>query len=517
MSSEVEQLHLEATDTIVTVRERLARRRGQRVLVIWQPDHKNLRRKLDLVLIQREAYRRAIQLAIVTEDLDQHYYAAGLNISGFDSIEASDNERWKRGRQKVFLPRYHKPNADLKPEDLEFIASRIAGRGRRSPWRTVLERVVVLLILLCVTGMFGYVVLPGASVVVNLRVEQIGAVVDITADRKAQAVDLNRGIIPAHTIRETVETTATIPTSGSARLDSISAAGVAIFTNLSAAQVEIPQSTVLGTSAGEPIFFETSADVVVPAGVGQSVSATVLAMVRYRGTVGNVAAGMINTVFGALADQVSVINLAPSAGGVSPSVMVVTAEDRNTLRERVRVQLQSLAFETMRSGLGDSQIIIIESIQIEEERKDWTMYSADVGTMTSELSLTMRASVSALVVDERFARQVALSRLKAVVPEHTEMIADSVVFKRGPFSWDPSSSWLTFAVTGSASVITSVDRDELRRRLAGISVDRALEILNSHEALSQLDRPQLAVFPAALQQMPTLPLRIDLQVQERGR
>ena len=65
MSNETEHFHLEAADTVVTVRERLAHLRGRRVLLVWHADSPLLRRKLDLVLIQREAYRRAIQLALV--------------------------------------------------------------------------------------------------------------------------------------------------------------------------------------------------------------------------------------------------------------------------------------------------------------------------------------------------------------------------------------------------------------------------------------------------------------------
>ena len=103
MSSETEHLHLKASDTVVTVRERLSRLRGRRVLLIWSADVQPLQRKLDLVLIQRDAYRRAIQLALVSTDKHISAHAAELNISCFASIEDSQRERWKRGRQKLLL------------------------------------------------------------------------------------------------------------------------------------------------------------------------------------------------------------------------------------------------------------------------------------------------------------------------------------------------------------------------------------------------------------------------------
>lgn len=513
MSSETEHLRLEATDTVVTIRERLSRLRGRRVLLISRPDSPLLRRKLDLVLIQREAYRRAIQLALVSEDKHIIAHAAELNISCFASVEASESARWKRGRQKRFLPRYHKPSADLQPEDLARIAARIANRKRHSPWRSAIERGIVLLALIAVIGGAFYIALPSAVVEVRLAQQDVIAVVDIVADRKASAVNLERGLIPAQSLLQTVETTATIPASGTYWLDSVSAAGVVTFTNLGDSRVIIPATTILGTSAGEPILFETTANVLVPPGIGRSVDATVEAREGYRGSIGNVGAGMINTVFGALADSVSVINLAPLAGGGVRSVKVVAAEDQARLLESVRIQLQSLAFEKMRSSLSDSQVIIIESIRLEEERKDWTRFSADVGTMTSELSLTMRAAVSAIAVDERLGKQVAQARLKSMLPSGSDLVSGSLKYSRGPFTLGRLDGQVSFTARASASAAAAIDRDSLREELVGLSVDEAHRLLSSRPELSATDPPVLKLYPKGLQKMPLLAIRIALRLQ----
>ena len=514
MSSEIEHLHLDATDTVVTVRDRLSSLRGRRVLLIWPAAGKPLHRKLDLILIQREAYRRAIQLALVSEHPDLEFYAAELNISCFASVEASAQGRWKRGRQKVFLPRYHKPSADLQPEDLAFIASRIAWRNHRSPWRTAIERLLVLSLLIGVVSAAIYVILPSADVYVSLAEEEITVVVDIVAEPKADAINLEKGVIPAQTIRETVETTVTVPTSGTFWPDSVSAAGVVTFTNLTDSRVEIPQGAILGTSAGEPILFESVGDVLLPAGNGQRVDATVEAMPGYSGSIGNVGPGMINTVLGALSDQVSVINLAAAAGGANRSVKTVAEADQSKLLNSARIQLQSIAFEEMRAALSESQVIIIESIQIVEERKDWTSFSADIGTMTSELSLTMHAVVSALAVDERYGRQVTLAKLKAAMPAGRELRAETMDYRRGPFVLGRSSESITFTATGVAIVSATVDRDLLRERLAGISLEEAQSHLSAQTEISRSRPPRVALYPQGMQQMPTLPIRIQVLVRE---
>ncbi len=513
MSSQTLRLELSASESVAAIRERLSHLRRQRVLLVLPEDGAVLRRRLDLVLIQREAHRRLIQLALISRDPAVTALAGELNISCFPSIEASERARWKRGRQKVFLPRHHKPGKDLGPEDLARIADRIASRRRRSPWRSALQQLLVLLLLAASLGAAMYVILPGARVDVRLRQERVVVIVDIVADRKADGAKPAEGLIPARTIRQTVESSATMPTTGEFRLDSAVAAGVVTFTNLGEARARIPKGAVLSTSAGEPILFETVAEAIVPAGAGGRVEATVQAMAGYGGSIGNVGAGMINTLLGALAERVSVINLQPIAGGGARSVPIVDQADQRRLLESLRIQLQSLAFEKMRAGLSPSQVIVIESIRIDDERKDWMEYSADIGAMTSELSLTMRAVVSALIIDERFGAQVALERLRAELRQDTRLLADSVEYSRGPFGPGPRESQIAFTATSSGTVAAVLDEALLRERLAGAGLDEARTLLASLPQLSGDFPARITLYPEFLERMPLLPLRIDLRLR----
>ena len=124
MKSNVEYVQLESGDDATAVRDRLSFIRGRRVLLIWPESGTALRRKLDLVLIQREAKRRAIQLALVTHDEDVIRSAHELGISSFETIGASERKRWKRGRTRIFIQRFHKPDTTA-PDDLMDAASRV--------------------------------------------------------------------------------------------------------------------------------------------------------------------------------------------------------------------------------------------------------------------------------------------------------------------------------------------------------------------------------------------------------
>ena len=115
MTSAIERLPIEPHDTVASLRAKFAQLRGRRVLLIWSAESDNLKRMLDLALIQREADRCAIQLAMATADKRLAGHAAELNISCFDSAETAENARWLRSRKKVFLPRQHRTRPPLQP------------------------------------------------------------------------------------------------------------------------------------------------------------------------------------------------------------------------------------------------------------------------------------------------------------------------------------------------------------------------------------------------------------------
>ena len=516
MAAQIEHLQLDANDSVATIKDRLAFIRGRRVLLIWPPEKsKLLTRKLELVLIQREADRRAIQLAIVSHDPDATLHANALNISVFESIEDSQRKGWKRGRKKVFLPRYHKPSHQPEPEDLRSIASRLARRSHHpSRLRYIMERLLVLLMLAGVIGMTAYIVLPSAVVEVVLREDEIKAAVDIVADASAESVDIDRGIIPAQIIRATVETMAAMPTTGEQRLENTLARGMVTFTNQTDAAVDIPANTSLTTGAGAPILFRTVSAVRVPAGVGQHIDAPIEAIQSSTGSLGNVAAGMINSVLGPLGNLVAAVNLSPATGGENRIVKVVAEADRTALLNIVRAQLQSLAYEKIQTRISESQLIFIETMRIEEERNDWTAYSAEPGAITSELSLTMQAVVSAMVVDDHFGRQVTLAQLSAQKPPGAKLYRDSIMYTRGPITRQESPGRVVFTAAGSAKVMPQFDAAPLQERLAGMSLDEAQEILAAQAELASDSPAQILVSPPGFGRMPLLPIRIEVHVRE---
>lgn len=514
MANQIDYLQLDTNDDAITIKDRLSFIRGRRVLLIWPEEGTTLTRKLDLILVQREADRRAIQLALVTHDTQVIAYAKDLNISTFETIRSSERGRWKRGRKKVFIPRYHKPNTEPEPEDLKPVASRVLKRDQRRPQaRYLVERLVVLAILIGVIAGTAYVILPSAVVIITLPEDEISTTVNITADTSAQAVDITTSVIPAQIIKVTVETTATTPTSGIQTLESALATGTVTLTNETDTPLTISPNTTLSTSAGTPILFRIVSGTTVPAGIGQRVEVGIEALQTAAGSVGNVEPGMINSLIGPLEDSVTVINLVPTTGGESRSVNVVNADDMVGLLNSVRVQLQSLAFEELEARLTDKQLIIIESIRIEEERNDWTTYSHDIDDVTDSLSLTMRAVVSAMVVDDRFGQQITLAQLSSQIEAGKSIRPESITYTRGPIINQESASRVTFSATSTAKVVTQFDPTILQEQLVGQSLANVQRIIATYIDITGSNTPKVIISPQGFNQMPLLPIRIDIQVQ----
>lgn len=518
MANKAEYVQLESADDVASVRDRLSFLRGQRVLLIWPEEGEILTRKLDLVLIQRDAMRRAVRLALVTHDPQVVRNARELNISTFETIGAAERGRWQRGRSKVFTNRFQRPKDEPIPDDLKEIASRIYAEesaiARR--WRRV-RLAIALVLFVIVAGVIGYVVLPSAAVILTPAQNTIAAKSDIIVDPQATTVDIENHIIPAIKVSAQIEDSGTVETTGSQDLGNASAIGSVVFINQTTKAVTIPAGTTVTTSAGEPIQFRTTQEGSLPGGTGLQVEVPVEAVSSSAGAVGNVDSGTINTVIGPLSTSVTVRNVAPTSGGTSRAQKVVTSQDIDTVTGIVEQQLQSRAYLEMQAKLTDTQCIILQTVKITEERSDWMTFSAKAGDAADTLTLNMRAVVEATAVDEQLGRQIVYAEMSKQVQSGQVIKPATVTYDQGcdtVSATDPTTGRITFSMSGSGVVTSQVDPDQIRQHLAGLSPSDAVAYLVSEVPLQQGILPQITIAPGWFRTMPILPMRINVQLQD---
>ena len=513
MSDRPHLMQLEPNEDVTSVRDRLSFIRGERVLLVWPEQASVLRRKLDLVLVQREAMRRAIRLALVTHDPQVIEHAAELNISTFGTIGESERKRWKRGRSKVFSNRYMRPEqADL-PEDIQQIASRIQP-DKTNTLLELITRATIGLGLVVVLVALLYVVVPAARVTLTPARTSETVTVPITAVLGAGDIDIENRIIPLRRLRVEIVQNGTIETTGTLSLADTRAAGTVVLINQTSAAVDVPPGTVVSTSAGAPIQFRTTEALTVPAGEGEQGEVPIEALQDYAGTVGNVDVGLVNTVVGPLAEVIEVRNTTPTQGGSSQTVRAVRQQDHDRLEATVRQQIQAEAFNEMQPLLNDTQFIILETLTITDERDDWKTFSAPVGIASDTLSLSMRAIVEAAAVDEQYGRQIVFANLSRLVPRGRMIQTDSILYTRGTIIERTSDGNVVFDMSASATVLEPVNPQAIQQALTNRTPQQALSYLLTEIDLAPGTVPEINLTPGWMRRMPILPYRIDIEIGE---
>jgi hypothetical protein len=510
MSQRPEYIQLETNDDVPHVRDRLSFIRGRRVLIVWPEHGTALTRKLDLVLIQREARRRSIQLALVTHDTQVMQHAEELGISVFETIGAAERGRWKRGRAKIFTQRYHKPASEPNPEELIDVASRV--RNPRKPVsraRYVAERLVVLALLLGVMGATAYAVVPSAVVTITLASEQLTTKQIITADPALADVDVEGARMPATIVRAEVQTSGTVQTSGVSALGDKPAIGIVVFSNETVNNVTVPAGTRVSTGGENPVVFATIAEITLRGGIGNRQEVAIEAVPESAGSAGNVDPGAITVIEGPLRERASVLNLTPTTGGETRRFATVTQEDRDRLLSIVRGQLQASAYQEMQASLSATQLIVIETIRIAEERSDWTTFTHEVGAITDTLTLSMRAIVEAIVIDDRFSRQIIFARLSTQKPAGKVLLADTFSYERGAVT-SIQNNQVMFEASGTVTANATLDTTALAERLAGRSVMEAQAVITQLANLAPGVVPAFSLTPEGFPHLPLLPVRITI-------
>lgn len=515
--SKPEFVQIGQNEDVASVKDRLSFLRGKNVLLIWPEEGTALTRKLDLVLVQREAMRRTIRLAIVTHDPLVIKHAEELNISTFETIGSSERGRWKRGRSKVFTNRFQRPKSNPDPEELTEVASRVRREERtQSFFYTYGVRIGVFFVFLALIAGIAYVVVPGATVYIVPAQQSVEAQVQIIADPSLQAneVDVENGLIPPTRLRLEVEDTASVPTTGSRDTDDVLALGLVTFINRTDTPITVPISTQVSTGTGNPVMFRTLQEATLAGQAGAEAEVIVEAMPVSSGEVGNVASNTINTVIGPLDNRIDVVNREPTTGGESRSLRTASEADRELLLALIRQQLQARAFVEMEMVLSPTQFIVDDTVRIIEERTDSMTFNVEIGEPAETLSLTMSAVVEGVVIDEELSQRIVFAYLSDQIPRGRVIDRDSIVYSRGPFTVDTATNTISFVMSGSAEVRGQVDEAILRERLAGRSVGDALIYLFEEVDIAEDTSPRIEVSPNWFGQMPLLPMRINIVTEE---
>jgi hypothetical protein len=502
-------LQLEPFDDVVSIRDRLTFIQASHVLLMCPPGTPVFRRKLDLLLVQRQAMRLRMRIALITDDLTLIEHADDLNISVFPDEQTARVGRWKRSRATVFAP---PRDPDERAEIVDHVLRQRMPLSPAALRRRRLGRLILFAALLIAFLLSLFLAVPSATVTVTPASRQVYENVAIVADPALTDIDIENRRMPASIVPLQVTSDVTVQTSGKETAGMSRAQGLVTFTNDGDQPILIPLGTITATSGAYPVRFETLVETTLPAGNAASVQVPIQALAEHAGPAGNVSPGAINRVEADFADLVTATNPNATYGGAVQEVSLVTADDQARLLVLGRQQLLQNARDELLHYLSGDQFLVPGSITITAERPEWTIYSAVVGDVAESVSLSLRANVQGVVVDEGQAQQVAFSALAPYLQPGLEIEPNDIVYTRGDIlDLDPGGR-VTFLMVVKGNIAVSIDKSAVRDRMVGVSVDEARDRLERELLLDPERPPHIATWPPWYSRMPVLPVRISVKV-----
>ncbi|MBN1430628.1 MAG: baseplate J/gp47 family protein [Anaerolineae bacterium] len=504
-------IQLEAHDDITSVRDKLGWVRAARVLLVFPDDPAQpiLQRKLDLVLLQREATRQKAQLALITTDPVVIENAGDLRLACFPTVEDSHKRFWRTPRARLKVDRSKRPSS-LDPDLVEAATRLRSHRTRFSPQqrRAIQISLVGLALFVLIAAII--LIMPSATIKIQPATNQEIVTTTIVADHQVAEIDNTNRIIPARIVGIEVDASATIDVMGTKDVPSKKAQGTALFTNILDDQVNIPAGTIIRTSAAQPVRFATLTDATIPGKSGETVEVSIEAI--DPGFEGNLPSNRINQIEGLPASRVAVTNPQPTRGGDVTEAQAISQEDYDRARALVLQQIQQRAYARMQTdpfiALRETEFVPADTLAV--VLIDYETYSGHIGQEAGQVSLDMRAVVQGIAIDELLARQAAYSELAKKIGPGFQISAESLIFKRGEVTQIDEQRRVTFIMDGRGEVLAAISPAKVRQAVQGQPINVAISRLEGNFPLAA--PPEIEVWPGFWPIMPLLPLRIQIDM-----
>ncbi len=499
----VEILTVWPDDDWASLRFRIAVAPAPRVILEVPADHP----AMGPVLMRRlhhfaEGIGKAI--ALVTPSTEWRRIARELGVPAFPHREAALRSPWPDEGEPEEPPVLQ----GLTPSMRAWAEAR---RRPFPPWAYGLSLAIGGLGLLSLLFLFALIV-PSAEVTLVPQGRPVAITVTLTADPRLAARDLRRWAIPAHPVAVIVEGRAETSATGRQEQPTGYAQGQVVLVNQTARPVEVPAGTIVRAASGNvAVRFVISPSVTVPAGFGATATASVRAL--EPGPVGNVGPNQINLVEGPLAFALRVSNPEPLTGGRLETVPMVTAADRDRVREALIAQLRQQGYAQMLAGLDPQDCVLPQTLQVQPLLEG---YDRLVGEPAGSLRAEMRARVVGYKVLHSDVGAMALIALHREVPPGDELAAEGFAFSgceelEATVETDEEGNpriRLTLRAQGSA--IPRLPLAQIRQALRGRSLDEALRWL---QALPLARPPEIRLQPAGWPWLPLLESRIRVRIQ----
>lgn len=496
-------LQLEPHDDYVSTRDKMAWSKAPRILLVWPRRGRILRRRVDLILLQRQGQSLGAQIALVSRDREVLVQAQEVGIPVFSSVKQAQGTAWKRGRVRrrpLMKPdRIPADPAVLRRQQDEFHPR--TSDLDRLPVRLLFFSMGVLAVLTLILFLY-----PSARVTFSPAYRDQEIKMAVWASPELEQVNTSGGI-PAQVVTVEVEGQGEIPAGEMIAVATKLAEGSVRFTNLTDQEVAIPAGTLLRTLSSPPVRFTLDQEITLPGQPGASAEGQATAVIP--GTSGNVQAGEIQSVEGLLGGKVTVENPQVFYGGSDEFGRIPSPDDEVKLREKLLADLQQQAAAGLRAKIDPGQEVLLASVRLgeilSEEREP------PVGQPSDILRMKIKARFSGWAVSTADIEQGAASGLAANLPEGYREAPGSIQIQQLTQPVLDDGKTARWQISAAHRLQSAWSAGRLAEALRGKTPQEAAAVFKG--LVETEGEPAIALSPRWWPRMPYLPFRIEVVQQ----
>lgn len=518
MAESEQIIRLTGRENIHTVRARIENAQAERLLLLVPKGHPALQQLVRMKLLARQAYESRIKIALITKDSNLKDLAHQVELSAFGSVKSARRARkWRKGKPLLLAPSTQEKRQPITTHDLAWQRGRSAVLerkkyiGQQSNWTEYVMLAGFVFGVMIVLSAVLLLLVPSANIILIPRQVPIDLTFPITVAPTAQEIDFANFIIPGLVERQEVQGTFEIATSGRQDVPADYATGNVTFINVTGQPINIPTNTIVSTSTGSSIRFRSTEEASLPSEINARISVPIKAI--RPGPLGNVGRQQINRVEGVAATVVRVLNEGETEWGSVQQRSMVTAADREQLRQQLQQRLLQEGRASLENFIiqqGQDKLLLSDLISMEITAEN---FNGSVGDQLDVLNLELRARISGIVVSQDDIERLAKRELRGEIPENYRMLEDG-------FSFVPGQAQViddglpVIAVRTQAIAGAELFGEEIRELVRGQPTDEA------HAALIQglplAADPSILVSPDWWNRMPYVSLRIFIRVGVLG-
>lgn len=185
----------------------------------------------------------------------------------------------------------------------------------------------------------------------------------------------------------------------------------------------------------------------------------------------NIAGDKVLSVDGA-PSRTNAVTKGSISGGTKKTLKTISARDIELLDEALEKASKEKANEEVKKGAAGDMIVLTDLTKVELSNQK---YSGEVGAEANEVSVTATAKIEYYAYNEEDLAAAVASELEKSAPSGFTVDKGSLSYKIREA--DAKSNRVELAVSGDATIVKKVNKEEILNRIAGKNLDTARDIL----------------------------------------